>query len=238
MEQKARVLEEDEIDLLEIANLLWRKIHIIIACFLIGALLAGGYTKIAITPQYTATSMIYILGETTSITSVTNLQISSELTTDFTMLAKRRKVIEKVNKDLNLHRTYEELCDVITVSNPTDTHILTIEAQDPDPEMAKDIANAMADAVADNLSTVMATEKPSIAEEAVTPKKPSSPNTKKNIAIGALLGAVLAMGVFIVRDLMDDTIKNEEDVKKYLDLTTFASFPDDKVKKRKKQKRQ
>ena len=238
MEQKAKAQaknQPEQIDLLEIASLLWSKIKVIIICFLVGALVAGGYTKIIVTPQYTATSMIYILGETTSITSVANLQLSSALTADFTMLAKRRKVIEKVNKDLNLGKTYEGLCN--TIANPTDTHILTISATDPDPETAKDIANAMAEAVADNLSTVMATEKPSIAEEAVTPKAPSSPNTKKNIMMGALFGAVLAMGIIIVQFLLDDTIKNEDDVKKYLNINTFASFPDDKSKGKKKKKR-
>lgn len=232
MEQKEHEIEE-EIDLVEIAHLLWRKMYIIIACFIVGALIAGGYTKFAMTPQYTATSMIYILGETTSITSVTNLQISNELTTDFTTLAQRRKVYEKVNKELNLNRSYEDLRSAITITNPTDTHILTIDVTDPNPKTAKNIANAMAEAVADNLATVMVTEKPSIAEEAVLPKKPSSPNLKKNIAIGALAGAVLAMAIIILRNLMDDTIKNEEDVKKYLGLNTFASFPDDKRKRKK-----
>ena len=235
MEQKEREYEE-EIDLLEIAHLLWRKLYAIILCFVIGAVLAGGYTMIAVTPQYTATSMIYILGETTSITSVTNLQISNELTADFTMLAKRRKVYQKVIKDLNLDMTYDELNKVVTFTNPTDTHILTIDVTDPNPKTAKDIANAMAEAVADNLATVMVTEKPSIAEEAVLPKEPSSPNLKKNTAIGALAGAVLAIAWIVVRDLMDDTIKNEEDVKKYLDLTTFATFPDDKKKGKQKKK--
>ena len=110
MEQKGKTStqkQNDVIDLVELAQVLWSKIHIIIVCFLVGALVAGGYTKIIVTPQYTATSMIYILGETTSITSVANLQLSSELTADFSMLAKRRKVIEKVNKDLNLGKTYE-----------------------------------------------------------------------------------------------------------------------------------
>ncbi len=229
--------EEIEIDLLEIAHLLLSKLHIIIVCFIVGALIAGGYTKIMVVPQYTATSMIYILGETTSITSVANLQISNELTTDFTMLAKRRKVYNKVIEELDLDMTYQQLQEIITITNPTDTHILTIEAQDPDPQQAMDIANAMAEAVADNLSTVMATEKPSIAEDAELPKKPSSPNTMKNIIIGAIVGLFLSCGVIVVRYLLDDTIKNEEDVKKYLNLTTFASFPDDKEGKKHKGKK-
>ena len=90
----------------------------------------------------------------------------------------------------------------------------------------------MADAVAENISSVMATDKPSIAERAVTPKAPSSPNLIKNTAMGALLGAVLAMGVIIMLYLMDDTIKTEDDVRKYLQMNTLAAFPLEKKRKK------
>ena len=46
--------EEMEIDLVEIASLLWRKAWIIILCLAVGAGIAGGYTKFLVTPQYNA----------------------------------------------------------------------------------------------------------------------------------------------------------------------------------------
>ena len=233
MEENARRIDDAEIDLLEIAHVLWQKIWAIILCFVVGAVLVGGYTKMMITPQYTATSMIYILGQTTSISSITELQVSSALTADFTIMAKSRAVINGVIKEMNLDMSYDELKSSVNVSNPTDSHILQIEVTNPDPKMAKDISNAMANAVADNVASVMVTDKTSIAEKAVTPKSPSSPNLMKNTAMGGLVGAVIAMGILVVRYLMDDTIKTEEDVRKYLQINTLASVSLEKKRRKK-----
>ena len=57
-------------------------------------------------------------------------------------------------------------------------------------------------------------DKPSSVEEAEKPNYPVSPNVKKNMIMGGLIGAVLAVGVFTLLFLLDDTIKSEEDVKK------------------------
>lgn len=52
MEEMRRENEEVEIDLLEIAHLLWRKAWAILLCLIIGAALVGSYTKFLVTPQY------------------------------------------------------------------------------------------------------------------------------------------------------------------------------------------
>lgn len=236
MEEKIRDIrdtEDVEIDLLELAGVLWRKVWAIVMCLIIGAVIAGGYTKLMITPQYTATSMIYILGQTTSITSVTDLQIRAELTADFTIMAKSRPVIEGVIDDLNLDMTYKQLESEISLENPTDSHILKIHVTNSDPKLAKTISNAMAEAVAENISSVMATDKPSIAEKAITPKAPSSPNLTKNIAMGGIVGAAIAVAIIVLGYLLDDTIKTEEDVRKYLQLNTLAEIPMEKKNRRK-----
>lgn len=236
MSEVKRNRNDSEIDLLEMAQLLWSKAWIIIICFIIGAVAAGGYTKLMITPQYTASSMIYILGKTTSISSIADIQVGNELTGDFTTLAKSRPSLESVIEELDLDMTYEQLSSAVSIQNLTDTHILKISVTDPDPELAKDISNAMADATAETIATVMATDKPSIAERAIEPKSPSSPNLLKNIAMGAFLGAVIAAAIIVLRDLLDDTIKTEEDVKKYLQVNTLAAVPIEKsVKNKRKQ---
>lgn len=233
MEEKIRNTEDMQIDLLELAGVLWRKLWAIVACLVIGAVLAGGYTKLMVTPQYTATSMIYILGQTTSISSVADLQLSSELTADFTIMAKSRSVIQSVIKELDLDMSYEQLVEAVDLENPTDSHILKIHVTNSDPKLAKTISNAMAEAVAENISSVMATDKPSIAEKAITPKAPSSPNLTKNIAMGGIVAAAIAVAIIVLGYLLDDTIKTEEDVRKYLQLNTLAEIPIEKKNRRK-----
>ena len=233
MEERIKDTEMGQIDLLEVANVIWQKIWAVIMCFVIGAVLFGGYTKMMVTPQYTATSMIYILGRTTSISSVAELQLSSALTADFTIMAKSREVINGVIKEMDLNMTYDQLKNSVNITNPSDSHILQIEVTNPDPKLAKDISNTMANAVAENIASVMATDKPSIAEKAVTPGAPSSPNLMKNIAMGGIVGAALAVGLIVLGYMIDDTIKTEEDVRKYLQINTLASVSLEKKRRKK-----
>ena len=233
MEERIKDTEMGQIDLLEVANVIWQKIWAVIMCFVIGAVLFGGYTKMMVTPQYTATSMIYILGRTTSISSIAELQLSSALTADFTIMAKSRAVINGVIKEMDLNMTYDQLKNSVNITNPSDSQMLQIEVTNPDPKLAKDISNTMANAVAENIASVMATDKPSIAEKAVTPGAPSSPNLMKNIAMGGIVGAALAVGLIVLGYMMDDTIKTEEDVRKYLQINTLASVSLEKKRRKK-----
>lgn len=224
MEEQLRD-DEIEIDLLEIFHALWRKAWLIILCLVAGAVIAGAATKFLMVPQYTSSSMIYILTKTTSVTSLADIQMGTQLTVDFETLATSRPVVEAVIDELNLDTTYDQLVHTITIENPADTRILKISVENPDPVMAKDIADAMADATADRVAEVMSTDKPNVVEDAVVAKHPSSPNFMKNVALGGLLAAMAAVAIIIVMLLLDDTIKTEEDVRKYLDMNTLAVIP-------------
>ena len=227
-------LQNDEmvIDLLELFYVLMNKLWIIILCGVVGAVVAFSGTKLLITPQYTASSMIYILSETTSITSLADIQLGASLAEDFIVIGKSRPVIERVIRQLDLETNYEELASTISIVNKTDTHILTISVTNPDPELAADISNTLAENIKEQIADIMGTEEPNTVEEAVVPTKPSSPSTMKNALIGGALGVLLVSAVIILLHLLDDTIKNEEDVKKYLGLNTLAAIPLEKRSKK------
>lgn len=220
--------DEIEIDLIELLHVFMSKIWIIILCIAIfgGSALIG--TKTLITPKYTASSMIYILTKTTSVTSLADIQMGEKLTVDFETLAKSRPVVERVIKDMDLDYTYEDIVGIIATENPEDTRILKFNITHEDPEFAKEFANALAEVTADRVAYIMDTDKPKVVEEAVTPKSPSSPSVIKNTVIGAMLGGILSCGVILVLYLMNDTIQTEEDVRKYLGLHTLAAIPKEK----------
>lgn len=220
--------DEIEIDLIELLHVFLNKLWIIILCIVIfgGSAFAG--TKMLITPKYTASSMIYILTKTTSITSLADIQMGKQLTVDYEAFAKSRPVVERVIKDMKLDYTYEEAVGMIQTENPEDTRILKFKITHEDPKLAKEFANAMAEITADRVAYIMDTDKPKIVEEAVVPKIPSSPSTVKNTILGAMIGAMLSAGVIMVLYMMNDTIQTEEDVRKYLGLNTLASIPKEK----------
>jgi len=218
--------DEIEIDLGEIFHLLLNKLWVIILCFIVGGVIAFSGTKLFLTPKYSA--MIYILTKTTSVTSLADIQMGSQLTADFEILATSRPVIEEVIEKLKLKYSYDELVAMIQTDNQTDTRILRFTVIDENAKEAKAIANELAEVTAERVAYVMSSDKPKIVEEAVVPKKASSPNTMKNTIIGALAVAFLAIGIIVIKYLVNDTVQNEDDIKKYLGLHMLAAIPTEK----------
>lgn len=217
--------ETVEIDLGEIAYVLFHKTWVLLLAVVIGAGATFGVTRFLMTPKYEATSMIYILGKTTSLSDNINLQLSQQLTVDFQTLATSRPVIDAVIKDCKLDTTYEKLITTVSVTNPSNTSILKMTALNASPQLACDISNALSEETANRIAEVMVTDKPSQVESAVVPTIQATPHVMRDTAIGGLIALLLAAFVIIMIHITDDTIKTEDDVKKYLDLTTLAAFP-------------
>ena len=75
--------DEVEIDLLQLFRALKKRILWIVGAGVIMGGAFGLFSKFAITPQYTSTSMVYILSKETTLTSLADLQIGSQLTQDY-----------------------------------------------------------------------------------------------------------------------------------------------------------
>lgn len=217
--------EEIEIDLIEIFYLMKQQLWIIIFSGIICASLAGLISSFLLTPMYTTRTQLYILSKTTAITSLTDLQLGTQLTQDYMVLVKSRPVVNKVIENLDLDMKYEEMLNCISISNPTNTRILEIRVEYPDAYLAKEIVDEFAAVSSSQIAKIMAVEEPTIVEEGYLQPNPSSPNTTRNIVIGGILGVILSAGILIVLYLLDDTIKDADDIEKYLGLTNLGLIP-------------
>ena len=223
--QRRRADEEMTVDLMELGRVIWNNIWVVIIGIVVGAVMAFIVTKVFITPKYQATSTIYILSKSTSITSLADLQIGSQLAGDFEIIATTRELLDKVSDELGLDMTYEDLIKEIKVTNPSNSHMLQIIVTDSSPEQAALISNTLADELREEIADIMNTDRPSTVERAVVPDKVYSPSTVRNTILGAIVLALLTMAVLVVRHISDDTIKDDEDIRKYLELDTLAQFP-------------
>lgn len=223
------VVENDEItiDLTELFAVLWARAYIIIIAGLLMALAAFAGTQLFITPKYTSATSMYMLtrsGESGAVTS-SDLQTGTQLTQDYMELVKSRTVLEDVISVLNLDMTPEELSSAITTSNPDNTRILTIQVEDEDPEVAREIANAVRESASSTIQDIMEIDAVNTVEEANLPTSPSSPSVFRNTAIGGFIGIIIAMGIIVLIYIFDDTIKTPDDVENYLGLNVLTSIP-------------
>ncbi len=218
--------DEIEIDLLEVLRAFKRRIWMILLALVTGGGLAGAFSYFVLTPQYTSTAMVYILSKETTLTSLADLQIGSQLTKDYKIIVTSRPVLEDVVQTLGLGLTYEELKEKITIDNPADTRILSITAEDPDPYLAKQIADKVAGTSSEYIGDIMEMVPPKLIEDGQIPLEKSSPSNTRNALLGALAAVVLVCGVITAEVIMNDTVRSEEDVAKYLALTVLASVPE------------
>jgi capsular polysaccharide biosynthesis protein len=114
----------------------------------------------------------------------------------------------------------------VVIDNPSDTRILSIAATDPDPELAKKIADQVAATSSEYIGDIMEMVPPKMIESGEIPQEKSSPSYSKNILLGMFVGLVLMCGLITLEVLLDDTVQSEDDVAKHLGLTVLASVPE------------
>lgn len=218
--------DEIEIDLLELFRALMRHIWVILAVTVLTGGITGLFSRFVLTPQYTSTAMVYILSKETTLTSLADLQIGSQLTKDYTVIVNSRPVLNDVIKKLDMDLTYKELKEKITIDNPKDTRILSISVQDPDPEMAKKIVDEIANTSSEYIGDIMEMVPPKLIESGEVALQKTSPSNGKNALLGAAVGFCLVCGLIVLQVLMNDTVRTEDDVERYLGLTVLAMVPE------------
>lgn len=225
--------EETEIDLLEIFYLLRSKWKEIFLAILVGALIFGAYHTFLIKPSYQADASIYITNNDSMIT-FSDLQLSAALTDDYANIIKSRTVLNRVIDELDLNLDYEELGELVDVENPDSTHIVDIKVTCDDPEMSRNITNALLNISVSQIYQIIGSSEPTVIDYSVAEAvQDVTPGLLKYLAIGGLLGAFIMCAIYVLRMLMDSTMKSEEDVEKYLHLPVLAAVPYYKEGKRK-----
>lgn len=232
--------DEIEVDLRELALTLISKAWIIIFCAIIFSLVSFIINTFVITPQYKSETKIYVLSKQNEASiTYSDLQMGSQLTKDYQELIVSRPVLENVIIELKLKENYESLKKKVDVKILSDTRIISIAVSNESPYEAMKIANLIREYSADQIATVMDIKAVNVVEEASLPTKPSSPRVMKNTVIGGLIGFIFVSTILVLRFIIDDTIKSQEDIERRLGISTLAMIPlqnQSKPQKRKKKK--
>lgn len=218
--------DEVEIDIGHILSILWEKILVIIATGIIVGLAGFLVSKFLITPKYESETKLYVLNRANdSATTLSDVQLSTQLTKDYQILVTSAPVMNQVIKELGLNMKASELASTISVDTPSDTRVLQITVTSDDPKRAKDIADKVAQVSSKKICDIMKIEQVNVIEEGSMSEEPAVDTVQKWTLIGLALGIVLSCAVIIIRSMLDDTVKTTEDVEKYFDLSTLAVIP-------------
>ncbi|WP_256867037.1 Wzz/FepE/Etk N-terminal domain-containing protein, partial [Streptococcus suis] len=190
--------------------------------------LAFVYSSFLVTPQYDSTTRIYVVSQNVEAgAGLTNqeLQAGTYLAKDYREIILSQDVLTQVATELNLK---ESLKEKISVSIPVDTRIVSISVRDADPNEAARIANSLRTFAVQKVVEVTKVSDVTTLEEAVPAEEPTTPNTKRNILLGLLAGGILATGLVLVMEVLDDRVKRPQDIEEVMGLTLLGIVPDSK----------
>lgn len=216
-----------EIDVLYLLRKLWsKKFFIVFVGLLVGTMALLG-SVFFIKPKYSSTTRIYVVSRS-SDTTLTNqdLQAGSYLVNDYKEVITSSEVLASVIDQEKLSMSAGELSGKITVTIPTDTRVISISVTDTDAQRACDIANTVREVAAEKIKAVTKVDDVTTLESATKASHPSSPNVKKNAAIGFLAGAFVAIVGILAAEVLDDRIRRPEDIEEVLGLTLLGVVPD------------
>lgn len=219
--------EMEEIDLLELFRAVLKYIKLIIVlCILFGV---GGFfgTKLLIAPTYTASTSIYLTPQISESGSLDyNSQMAnSKLVTNAVNLLTQNNIMSEVAKDVGLESA-DSVKKLVSVSNESNTEIITVTATTTDPKLSKDIANGTVSTFIKTMQKNLNVRNIEIVDKAKLSYIPSGPNAKKNGVLAAVVGFVLGAGYAVLRYLLDNRLRTKEEAEKYLGIPVFCEIPE------------
>ena len=221
-----------EIDVLALLHKLWtKKLLILFTAFYFAAFSFLG-TYFFIQPTYTSTTRIYVVNQATDNKNLSaqDLQAGTYLVNDYKEIITSNDVLSEVIKDEKLNLSEAELSKMVSVNIPTDTRLISISVKAKTGQDAQVLANKEREVASKKIKTVTKVEDVTTLEEAKLPSSPSSPNIKRNVLFGAILGGFVAIVAVLVREVLDDRIRRPEDVEDVLEMTLLGIVPDtDKI---------
>ena len=210
----------DEIDLLELARLLWSHALQIAVAGIAAAAICLLVCTFVLTPRVNSRQ-----DGNASITS-DNINSARNLIDTYAVIIKSNIVLNDVIEQLGLDMTYRQLLACVSVDGVGSTQIMSITVTNEDPALAGKIVQAIAETAPDVIVDKVEAGSCKVVSDVEITSNPVFPQTKKYVLTAALGGIVAACGILVLDHLLHDYIVDSEDIQKKLELPVLGLIPE------------
>lgn len=206
---------KEEISIIELYNILRKRVGVIVNAILVGVLLSAIYTFFIATPQYNSTTDILVnRGESQETSSIdrTDIDTNIQLINTYSDIITRPVILDEVIDTLEMDTTSSELAESITVTNENNSQMFSITVTNENPYDAARIVDVTASVFQEKMQSpdLLNVDNVAILTNAEVNVDPVSPNNTINIIIGAMLGAFVGIGTSLLLVFLDNTVKDEK----------------------------
>ena len=222
-------MDESTIDFKVILSIILYRIKWIIISTIVGIIAAFIITQLFIAPKYTSSISLYVKNVTdpanAGYLSNDYFTASQKLVNTYIVIMKNDRVLDDVSKQLNSKYSTKQLKNILSMNPEGTTEVLKIEASTTSAKDSADICNTLAAVAPSVLERVAGGSVQIIDASAKVASTPSSPNKKVNVLVGAALGFILSVAIVLIIYLLDNTVKNKEDLQDRLDIPVLGEIP-------------
>ncbi|MET1179950.1 Wzz/FepE/Etk N-terminal domain-containing protein [Peribacillus simplex] len=218
---------EETISITDIFKTLKKRWKLIMLLTLIAALISGTISYFLLTPVYQSSTQI-LVNQKQSENQLDSTQIRSniDMINTYSVIIKSPAILEKVIDKLELDQSVEQLSEKITINSQENSQVFSLTVQDSNPSQAVEIANTISETFQKEIRDIMNVDNVSVLAKAEIKENPTpvKPNPVLNIAIAVVVGLMAGVGLAFLLEYMDNTIKDENDIERLLELPILGSI--------------
>lgn len=154
-----------------------------------------------------------------------------QLVNSYSVLCRTNRVLDQVIATLDLPMTTNQLGSMISVVSEKNTDIIYIFVTSGDPILAQNICNTMTSVFQKEVINIMKMDNVRIIDKAPLPRNPVAPNRDRNVLIGVMLGMIFGVALGFALELLDRTVKTDEQIQEILGVPVLGTMPRIKGKK-------
>lgn len=218
-----------ELDLGALLKFLSKRIWIIVLCTVLLGACVFAYTVNFVTPTYDASVTIYVNNNSNKsgdTISSSDLAVALKLVNTYVNIIESDTVLDKVISEAGMNLTAQKVRGMLSAAPVDETEMFKVTIRSHNAQMSADLANAIARVAPDEIAAIIEGSSAKIIDYAKVPTTQSSPNVIRNTALGAVLGAALAVAVLAMMMLMDRRIKDEMDLQRVCGAPILGYIPD------------
>ena len=222
-----------EITLEDLLGIFIKRFFLMVLAAVVVMVGAFGVSKLT-KPRYESTATLYILRQNNEESSNTasDFSLALNVVNDCTYFLKSHAVLDEVIKELALSMSYDDLADSISTSNPDSTRILEVTVEAASPDEAKRIVDSLCEIGSEKIVAAMGFKQVNLYEYGTYEEEPSNKVGLMTYLLVGIVAAILVYSAFLLQFLLDDSIRTDEDVERYLGLSILGEIPDaDSTKK-------
>jgi len=228
------VEQQNEISLLDLYIILRRNLVLILAFTVLVAMIASSYAFFIVDERFASNADVMVQVQTDpNVDGSYDYNTAQKLLATITEFMSKDVVLDEVVRNLELSYTPNQIRRNLTITGSNTSFFINIKYIDADPNLARDIVNAVINQAIlvangnDAFSTLSnKITRTSYADTGIY----AEPNKPLYVAIGIILGGMIGVGFVFIKEMMNNSYKSKEQLEAAFDLQILGVIPEFEVK--------